>query len=141
MDGHFILGPGGFLARILYPAFVVFASYNTSGYSFYHWVVDYPDEDIILKICCFGILGFGYYNIAETGAVALQRTGLLLVTIASSAGAWFAIDKGWVVIDNRTDLVNAMQCTLVFVMAVGLSYAHLHSRIGGVKIVEEGRNV
>jgi hypothetical protein len=139
MDGHFILGPGGILARLLYPAFVVFASYNTSGYSYYHWVVDYPDQDIILKICCFGMLGFAVYNITETGAVALQRTGLLLVTITTSAGALFAIDKEWVVIESRTDLVNAMQFTLVVVMCIGLCYAHFHSRIGGVKIVEEGR--
>lgn len=141
MDGHYILGPGAFLARLLYPAFVVFATFNTSGYSYYHWVVNHPMDDIILKVFCFGVLGFGYYNIAETGAVALQRTGLLLVTVSCSAGAWFAIDKGWVVIDNRTDLVNAMQVTLVVVMAIGLSYAHIHSRIGGVKIVEEGRNI
>lgn len=141
MDGHFILGPGGILARLLYPAFIVFATYNTSGYSYYHWVVDYPDQDIILKIGCFGVLGFAYYNITETGAVALQRTGLLLVTIAASAGAWFAIDKDWVTIDSRTDLINAMQFTVVLIMGAGLCYAHIHSRIGGVKIVEEGRNV
>lgn len=139
MDGHFILGPGGILARLLYPAFIVFATYNTSGYSYYHWVVDYPNDDIILKICVFGILGFAYYNITETGAVALQRTGLLLVTIAVSGGAWFAIDKEWVAIESRTDLVNAIQFAVVVVMGIGLSYAHFHSRIGGVKIVEEGR--
>jgi hypothetical protein len=141
MDGHYILGPSAFLARLLYPAFVVFATYNTSGYSYYHWVVDYPDDEIILKIACFGALGFAYYNITETSAVALQRTGMLFVAIAASAGALFAIDKEWIVVDSRDDLVNAMQCTLVFMMGVGLSYAHLHSRIGGVKIVEEGRNV
>jgi hypothetical protein len=141
MDGHYILGPSAFLARLLYPAFIVFATFNTSGYSFYHWLVDYPSDDLILKIFCGGVLGFAYYNITETGAVALQRTGLLLVTVTCSAAAWFAIDKNWVVIDNRDDLVNAMQVTLVVIMAIGLSYAHIHSRIGGVKIVEEGRNV
>ncbi|MCR9174687.1 MAG: DUF6524 family protein [Alphaproteobacteria bacterium] len=130
-----------FLARVLYPSFTVFATFNTSGYSFYHWVVEQPGDDLILKVFAGGLLALSYYNIGETMAVALQRTGLLIVVVTGSAGAWYLIDQRWIAVDSRTDLINAMQMTLVLVMAVGLSYAHLHSRIGGIKVVEEGRNV
>ena len=130
-----------FLARVLYPSFTVFATFNTSGYSFYHWVVDHPGDDLILKVFAGGMLAFSYYNIGETMSVALQRTGLLIVVVTASAGAWYLIDQRWITVDSRADLINAMQMTLVLVMAVGLSYAHLHSRIGGIKVVEEGRNV
>jgi hypothetical protein len=141
MDNHKQLDFWGFVARLLYPAFIVFATFNTSGYSFYHWVIEQPTDDLILKLFCGGMLGFGYYNIGETMSVALQRTGLLIVVVTASAGSWYLIDQRWITVDNRTDLINAIQATLVLVMGVGLSYAHLHSRIGGIKVVEEGRNV
>jgi len=131
----------GFVARVLYPMFVVFATYNTSGHSYYHWLIDYPDQDLILKVCVGGMLGFAYYNIGETTAVALQRTGLLISIVTCASGAWYLIDQGWVVIDSRKDLINAMQLTVVVIMSIGLSYAHIHSRVGGVKMVEEGRNI
>lgn len=139
MDDYKRIDLGAFLARFLYPMFVVFATYNTSGYSFYHWVVDPVDEDIILKLIAGGMLGFAYYNIGEITALSLQRAGLLMVTIICSAAAWYVIDQEWIKIETREDLINAMQFTLVMIMAIGLSYAHIHYRIGGIKQVEDAR--
>ncbi|NQW11896.1 MAG: hypothetical protein HQ481_18695 [Alphaproteobacteria bacterium] len=141
MGGFKRIDTGAFLARVLYPMFVVFATYNTSGYSFYHWIIDPVDEDLILKLIAAGLLGFGYYNIGEISILSLQRTGFLMVTVTCSAVAWYIIDKEWIKIESREDLINAMQFTVVMIMAIGLSYAHVHYRIGGIKQVEEARNI
>jgi len=140
LDHHKDLGLGGVAARALYCTFVVFAAYNASGYSFYHWVTSPEVEktsEYILQLLIGGALGFGFYNISDITKRTLQPIGVALVSVTIAAMAWYLVEERWVELRTVDDLVTAVQFTVVGVFTAGICYAHIHSRIGGLKQIKE----
>jgi len=127
---------GGVAVRALWVLFLVFSTYNFSGYSYYHWVVEDPAFDWALKLAAGGALGLGLYSTVDNTRRSLHRTGLLL-TILSSVGTSMYIINLWALdLESWDDIIFAVQINLAIVCTVGLCFSHIHYRIGGVKQVE-----
>ena len=123
------------LARVLFSLFVVFAVYNPSGRSYWHWLWDgsghfWPKLTVglLLMIIHGAILGtlFG----------ALGRKGVALVTIA--------VLSAWITLAQLTELGGLSLedfaimplGVLSVVYAVGLCWSLLHHRLAGITHVE-----
>lgn len=137
MGAHQSLDFGGIVVRTLMCMFIVFATYNASGYSFYHWVESTGTEDLILKLMCAAALGFGFYFIIDISRRTLHRLGLSLVTAFCATSAWYVVDSGWVRVETREDVITAVQMTFVAIVTIGVCYSHYHYRISNLKQVEE----
>lgn len=138
--GDHQLGVGGVLARVLLCVFIVFSTYNVSGYSYYHWLTSneyQPASEHILQIAVAGALGFGFYTIGDISRRSLQKGGVGLMAIMFAASAWYLVEAGWVELRTVEDLITAIQLTVVAFLSFGVSYSFLHYRLGGVKQVEE----
>lgn len=136
-DGHRYLDLPGLSVRWLYAVFVTFATFNYSGYSYYHWLTDVEAEAWLLKFAVGAMLAFGFYNITDIAFRSLQPTGTILIGAICGFLSWYIIDEGWIVVRDAADLTTAIQFTVAAVFAFGLSYSHIHYRIGGVKQVED----
>ena len=131
---------GGVLARVLMCVFIVFSTYNVSGYSYYHWVtadVIPPPSEHVLQIAIAGALGFGFYTIGDITRRSLQKGGVGLISIMFAASAWYLVEADWVELRTVDDLVTAIQLTVVAILTFGVCFSFLHYRLGGVKQVEE----
>ncbi|SFL16414.1 DUF6524 family protein [Falsiroseomonas stagni] len=124
------------VARGLLSLAAVFGVYNPSGRSYLHWVFSGFDW-IWLKIAVGALLYAILAILWQTTRSVLGRAGVVLVIIfwlaATMAASRFLGP-------TRFDLTVLSVWGLIAVAAVftaGLSYPHLHHRLGGIVHTEE----
>ena len=125
----------GALARVLFSLFVVFAVYNPSGRSYWHWLWD-GQGHFWPKLTVGMMLLLVHAAIVATLFGALGRKGVALVTIA--------VLCAWITVAQLTDLSSlSLQGLAIMplgvislVYAAGLCWSLLHHRLAGITHVE-----
>ena len=85
----------GFGLRALFATLLVFATFNPSGYSYFHWLKNtFPAINPYIALCGLVlIIGWAIYiraTLRSLGAVGIALASLLLGCIV-----WVFIDLGW----------------------------------------------
>lgn len=128
--------PAGFglsnlIIRWLMALFIVLATYNPSGYSYYHWLVDFADDRWSLK----ALVGISMLILNLTFFFAslrsLRVTGLISATVFGLVVIWALVDHGYL-----RDLTTWSWVTLGLILigsiqAVGVSWSHIRGRLSG----------
>ena len=127
----------GFVVRWLMAFFLLLATYNPSGYSYYHWVIDPPTNDRLLQMIVGAFLVFCYFVAFDITRRALHTFGFVNVIIFCSLISWWIGREGWVDVERDSHLAMLVIGTISTILAIGMSYSHVHYRLGGVKQVEE----
>lgn len=125
----------GALARVLFSLFVVFAVYNPTGRSYWHWVWD-GQGHFWPKLTVGLMLLLVHAAIVATLFGVLGRRGVALVTIV--------VLSAWVTVARLTDLSSLSGEGLAImplgvislVYASGLCWSLLHHRLAGISHVE-----
>lgn len=126
----------GILARGLFSLFLVFSTYNPTGYSWLHWMLSGFDW-FWAKVAAGLLLLTGYIMVWVTTYGVLRRRGILILVGLSFAGAMTASRLfGGAPLEFTTIVLWALG-TVAFVFTIGLSYSHIHHRIGGITHIEE----
>lgn len=123
------------LARVLFSLFVVFAVYNPSGRSYWHWLWD-GQGHVWPKLTVGLLLLLVHAAILGTLFGALGKKGVAMVTVA--------VLCAWVTGAQLTDLdsfslegLAIMPLGVVsLVYAAGLCWSLLHHRLAGITHVE-----
>jgi len=123
----------GFILRLLFALLLVFATYNPSGYSAFHWIreafaagtVGAPHFFVgVLLLIGWSILWIATWQ-------ALNTFGVILAMLALGALVWLLIDLDVLEADsNRAITWIALVC-LGGVLAIGLSWSHIWRRVTG----------
>jgi hypothetical protein len=126
-----------FLTRLLGSAFLVFSTYNPTGYSYFHWLVTSDSGSPALKVTVGFVIVLLYAIVVRIIAAAFHRSGmivgalaailliveLLIVTLPRDISvSW----QGWLVLGQYALLTAA-----VLVIAFGTSWSHLIERLTG----------
>jgi hypothetical protein len=133
-DHQFTLIP--FTARLASSAFLVFATYNPSGYSYYHWASDGHGGAPALKVVVGLAIILLYAAILRVIVAAFRRSGLILGAVAGillsgeivivllddAAFSW----RGWMLVGQYAILV-----ALAVVMGFGISWSYIIERLTG----------
>lgn len=118
-------------------AIVVFATYNPSGKSIFHWVVnnDNPGDAWVILGAIVAIL----VNIALLIAAwkALGKLGTIIVVIFFGALIYLSFQEGWVDADNRASLEWLALILYSVFLGIGLSGAILWRRATGQVVTDE----
>ena len=129
--------PGVLFIRILVAAIIVLGTYNPSGKSVYHWVVnnDNPTDAWVILGAIVAILLNIALIIAAWKALGMVGTVILLVFFA--AIAYLSLQEGWISPDN----VNSVQWGGLILysvfLGIGLAGAILWRRATGQVVVDE----
>lgn len=117
-----------FLVRLQLSCVLVFGTYNPSGRSYLHWVVDGETDTLLLKAFVGIALVAAYWFVLVIAWLALDRIGLvLLALIAVSLGGGL-----WELGLFPTDAWAAQALLLggvALMFAVGLSFAGFRYRL------------
>ncbi|WP_431285190.1 DUF6524 family protein [Humitalea sp. 24SJ18S-53] len=125
----------GVVARVLFSFFAVFAVYNPSGHSWWHWFW-LGAGGFWAKLAVTLMLVLLHGLIWGTVIGVLKRRGVLLVTGAIFAG-FMAISP---LLPDGPDMGGTrllLLSVLALLYAAGLSYSHIHHRLAGVSHVEQ----
>ncbi|RYI98725.1 MAG: hypothetical protein EON47_18780 [Acetobacteraceae bacterium] len=125
----------GVAARVLFSSFAVFAAYNPSGHSWWHWL--WRGEAGFWTKLAVTLLLLGLHGViwaTVLGVLKWRGVMLVLATLFASAMALAPLVPASPVEGGRVLLLLVMVALLY---AVGLSYSHIHHRLAGISHVEK----
>jgi hypothetical protein len=123
------------IARLLLSLLLVFATYNPSGYSAYHWLFG-PTGPVSLKLAVLVAFAGAYYAAFRIVFSAFRWSGLI-AALATLALFGLAVASGGGEPDRQGDgldvalLQYALLIAVSVVMAVGLTWSYLIERLTG----------
>jgi hypothetical protein len=123
--------------RWLLAATVVFASYNPSGHSYWHWATE-AGGSMSLKVLVGIALLTLLAAIVRMAFVSIGYAGIALVLSLIMASMLFRAGLGWLVFED----IRITQVTILLwistVLGIGLSWSFFQRRISGEKDVVHG---
>lgn len=128
------------LLRLVLSALLVLATFNPSGYSFYHWVAGSSGAPKPIMVVAGLALLIAWVVFMKATTSAIGVFGLLLIMAFLAAVSWLFASWGWYDPDNATALVWVALLILAAVLAIGLSWASIRQRLTGQASVDEVRN-
>lgn len=134
----------GFAWRTLFALVLVFATYNPSQVSYYHWVRG------ALAAGNFGalhalvgiVLLAGWIIYLRATFQSLGIIGLLVGAAFFAALVWLLVDFGWLASDSVPTMTWITMVCLALLLAVGMCWSHVRRRMTGqvdVDDIEGGR--
>jgi hypothetical protein len=133
LGGHSysFFGLSGFFLRLAAALFVVFATYNPSGFSYYHWVVRRWASDWPLQLPLLPVLVIAYLLLLRSTFRGLRETGVLLMVALLGALAWLLLDLRLIRISDGADLALVLLYMLAALLGIGVSWMWVWTRITG----------
>lgn len=140
MAGKFTFG--GLVGRIAVALFLVFATYNPSSYSYYHWLketaVTRNFGDLGPWIAMVGIILLIIWVIFLRATLrSLGIVGLVLAMAFCGILLWLTISLGVVPTDTVEPLSYAVLVLFAGILGVGVSWSHIRRRLTGQFDVDE----
>lgn len=126
-----------FIGRLLVALVLVAATYNPSGYSWFHWFRDSPDKFDPVIVFVGIVLLIGWVIYLRATARSLGVLGIVLASAFVATLIWLLVDFGWLSIDNPTFLQYIVLFALATVMATGMSWSHIRRKLTGQLDVDD----
>ncbi len=120
-----------FVVRWLAAMFAVFATYNPSGYSYFHWVADTAGGQWALKVAAGVALAIFYVIYFRATFRSIGVIGMGLTVSMLGAGTWVLMDASIIDIKAPVVLSTVILIGLASLIAVGISWSHIRNRISG----------
>jgi len=120
-----------FIIRFCVALVLVFASYNPTGQSYYHWAITQMPN--ITSVMAFSglVLLIGWIVYIRATLRSLGLIGIILATALFGTLFWMLVDWQLIATDNIAVLTYSGQIILCLLMATGMSWSHIRRRISG----------
>jgi len=120
-----------FVTRWLAAMFLVLATYNPSGYSYYHWVSELDIGNWILKLLVALVLGILYATFGLATRRSLGRLGIAAWILFFAVVTWMLVDLGLIRIAGTGTVATIVLVDLANLLAIGLSWSYVRARLSG----------
>ncbi len=128
----------GFLIRLGVSLALVLATFNPSGYSYFHWLqASLPDSISALQAFSGVIMLIGWVMFIRAGRRSLGFTGFLLASAFFGTLFWLLMDWGLLAAENIDAVTWLVEVLLAGVLAIGMSWSHIRRRISGQVDVDD----
>ena len=132
-----VFGWSNFLIRLVVATFLVFATYNPSGYSWVHWLQKAENKIDPLIIVAGVLLLIGWVIFLRATARSLGFIGSLLVLLLFGTMIWAMVFYGWLSLDKPTTISYVALILLSLLLAIGISWSHIRRRLTGQLDVDD----
>jgi len=130
----------GVLWRVLFSLVLVYATFNPSGHSFFHWAqASVPHVQPVIAICGILLLGAWIFFVRST-LTSMGAVGVLLLLALFAAVLWWMLARGWLTLADRSALAWIALTMLGLLLGIGMSWAHIRQRISGQASVDRVDN-
>ena len=121
----------GILVRVAFAIGLVLVTYNPSGHSFYHWLLEPPVAVTAVKTLLGVLLLIGWVVCLRTAFVALGWIGVILGSALFAALTWVLIDMKILDLTGPTAMTWVVLVILGAILGVGLSWSLIRARATG----------
>ena len=119
----------GFVSRWLLSMFVVLATYNPSGYSYFHWIFEGAGGQWLGKILVGIGISIAYATFFRAARRSLGIFGMVVWGTLFAAIEWFLI--GFFEPLTTGTVVTMALIVVASVLAIGVSWSYIRSRLSG----------
>lgn len=127
---------GAFLWRLLFAVALVLLTFNPTGHSYYHWLVDgFPSVRPGEAVAGVALLGAWIFFVRSTLA-AMGALGVVLMLALFSTIVWWVVSMGWLDVNNRSAMAWVVLLILGLMLGIGMSWGHIRRRISGQASVD-----
>ena len=128
----------GIVLRFLAALVLVFATWNPTGRSFYHWLMGNLSNVTALLVFAGVVLVIGWFLFLHATLESLGLLGIILTLAFFGSLTWLVFDLGWLS-TNQGVLSYVVLVVIAAILAVGMSWANIWCRLSGRVEVEEDR--
>ncbi|HLS69417.1 MAG TPA: DUF6524 family protein [Kiloniellales bacterium] len=121
----------GWVVRWMLAMFAVLATYNPTGYSFWHWVSQSGLQDASAKVLAALLLLLLHLIYLRATIRSIGPIGIGLITAMLGSFVWWLSDLDLIDMDNRMVLDLILLVMLATLMSIGLSWSHIRNRLSG----------
>ncbi|MGE0254905.1 MAG: DUF6524 family protein [Alphaproteobacteria bacterium] len=129
MTGDF--GFFAWLVRWLAAMFLVLATYNPSGYSFWHWVATTGLQDASVKVLAALVMLVVYIIYLRATIRSIGPIGIGLVVALLGSIVWLLGDFRFIDIGQPPVLDIVLLTMFATLMSIGVSWSHVRNRLSG----------
>ena len=122
---------GSFLVRWVIALALVIATFNPTGYSFFHWVAGMNDDNLPVKVLAGVVLAILYVIFLRATFRSIGPIGMALAAALFGAILWVAIDLGLLSLSEPSAFAWVVLVILATVLAIGISWSHVRRRVSG----------
>lgn len=121
----------GFGLRFAAALVLVYFSYNPSGWSYFHWVIDDLQNQLVAKLFVGVIVLIGWVVFIRATANSLGGIGFMLAAAFFGTLIWLLIDWGVLPAGSVHAVVYLSEFALAGILATGMSWSHIRRRMSG----------
>ena len=121
----------GVALRVALALALVLATFNPTGWSFYHWVSAPPAGVTAVKAFAGVLLLIGWLVCLRTAFVALGLVGAILLAALLATVVWMLIDYHVIDVAGRSAMVWIGLAITGLVLGFGLSWSLVRARATG----------
>ena len=120
-----------FLIRLFFAFILVFATFNPSGYSYFHWLkATMPSVTPYIALAGI-VLIIGWAMFIRATLRSLGPIGVTLAFLLQACFVWLFIDLGWFDWQNVSLMAWVGLSITAATLAVGMSWSHIRRRLSG----------
>jgi len=130
-----------FLIRLVFALVLVYASYNSSGYSWFHWAKETLFAESLTITPGFAmatvVLLIGWVVYIRATLRSLGALGLGLALAFFGIIVWWLVDIGLIGVNSVSVMTYIVLFLLGTILATGMSWSHIRRRMSGQLDVDE----
>ncbi len=124
-------GWDSFFVRFFFALFVVFATYNAEGFSYFHWIKNNVQALTIYMAFVGVVLIIGWAILIRATIGSLGMIGLLLAIAFFGLLTWLVIDVLGLDASSRGAITYIIELMMASVLSIGVSWSHIRRRVSG----------
>lgn len=133
--------PGILAIRLAIAAIIVFATYNPTGNSVFHWIRFHEDPSNAWVVLVGIVFVLMHIALLIAAWKALGKVGIIIVLILFAALVYLSLQEGWVSAANLHSMQWLALILYSVFLGVGLSGAILWRRATGQIVTDEAGDV
>jgi hypothetical protein len=126
----------GVVWRLLFAVALVLLTFNPTGRSYYHLLVDGFPSITPFEAVAGVLLLIGWVFFVRSTLAALGLLGVALTVALFAAIVWWMVSLGWLDVDNASAMAWAVLVMLGVVLGVGMSWSRIRLRLSGQASVD-----
>ena len=131
------ISAGGVGLRFLFALILVLTSFNPSGYSYFHWLVNTITTPTPWLALTGIVLIVGWVIYIRASLRSLGPIGLSLAAAVVAVILWVFIDIGIMNIDSPSAFTWVIEIFIAAILCLGMSWSHLRRRMSGQADVDD----
>ena len=122
---------GSYLGRWVFAMFLVFGTYNPSGYSYVSWLLAEGTEFGPIVAIVGLVLLIAWVIYLRATFLSMGWLGVTLGAALFASIIWLLVDLGWLSMDSTGIITYLALLLLSLILATGMSWSHIRRRLTG----------